>query len=64
MADETAVFQYDAGDNFTRGHDADSDVFLYCDALGRDTATVQNGKRMGYTYYAGRGPDLGRRLGR
>jgi RHS repeat-associated protein len=53
VANDTTVFQYDAEDHLTRAYDGDSDVYFYPDALGRDTATVQNGKRIGYTYYDG-----------
>lgn len=53
MADETAVYQYDAEGNLTRAYDADSDVYFYYDALGRDTLTVQNGQPVKYTYYTG-----------
>jgi RHS repeat-associated protein len=53
VADETAVFQYDAEGALTRAYDADSDVLWYLDALGRDTLVTQQGKSIRYTYVPG-----------
>jgi RHS repeat-associated protein len=53
LADDTAVFQYDAESNLTRAYDADSDVWFYRDALARDTAVSQQGKWVRYTYMPG-----------
>lgn len=53
IADETSVFQYDGESQLTRAYDLDSDVLFYPDALGRDTAEVQNGRRVSYTYRPG-----------
>lgn len=53
VTDETTVYQYDAEDNLTAAYDAADTLYFYPDALGRDTATTQNGKLIKYTYYPG-----------
>jgi RHS repeat-associated protein len=52
-SDETAVYQYDGEGAVTRAYDADSDIWSYVDALGRDTAIVQQGKWIRFTYVPG-----------